>query len=752
MKSFKRVHFIGIGGIHVSAVARLLHARGVQVSGSDGVESDEVKKLRAEGIKVTVGHHTANLPPSTEAVVYSDAVPVNNPERLLALEHDMPSFNSHAFLAMLFSSATQIVVTGTHGKSTTTAMVGKILEAAGADPTVVVGTRVPGWEYGNLRIGRSDLLVVEGDEYKSHVLSYRPTVLAITNIEWDHPDIFRTDEAYRALFRQAEAHVVPGGTVVKGGEELPITLNIPGAHNRKNAALARATARAYKSDIPEETITAALQAFPGVWRRFERVGEWNGAPVISDYGHHPTEVRETLNAAKEAFPDRRILLCYQPHQRARTKQLFNAFLPVLHGVDALILAEIYDVPGREEPEYADVSSKKLLDALPPSDQPRSYAATIQDAEQQVRALAQPNDVILIMGAGPIDQIARNLVSEKAPRLTPTHTATVPTASALTPAQIAAITSAVPGVAQNEPMSKHTNMRIGGPARLYVALGSADAIVQAIHAADAAKVPWYVFGGGSNLLVADEGFEGLVIQSAIRDLTIHDDRITAGSGVITALVARKAADAGLTGFEWAIGVPGTIGGAVYGNAGCYGGEMKDVVESIDAYDIARKRRVIYTNAECGFAYRESRFKKERHVLFGCTIALAPGNATAAKARMQEIVETRKEKQPLDAASAGCAFKNYEFADLSDIAKLQSVLSVPQRMKDAKRIPAGWLVEQAGLLGASIGNMSVSQKHGNFLIQKSGATAKDAVALMQHIKQVVHEKFGVELQEEVQLLGL
>jgi UDP-N-acetylmuramate--alanine ligase len=409
MQSFTNVHLIGIGGIHVSAVARLLKARGVRVSGSDSVESDEITRLRAQGIVVTVGHDAANVPPDAEAVVYSDAVPETNPERIEALARKLPLFDSHQFLGQLFLDATQIVITGTHGKSTTTAMVGKILEAVGEDPTVVVGTRVPGWEYGNLRIGRDNLLVVEGDEYRSHVLSYRPTVLGITNIEWDHPDIFKTAEAYHDLFRRAETSVVKGGSVVHGGEALDIALKIPGVHNRQNAALARAAVLAYRSAIAPDVITTALTDFPGVWRRFESVGTLNDAPVISDYGHHPTEVRETLKAAREAFPNRRIVLCYQPHQRARTKQLFADFIPVLAEADVLVLAEIYDVPGREEKEYADVSSQKLIEALPPSDRVRSYAVDIADAERQIRDLAQPNDLILVMGAGTIDKVARNLV-------------------------------------------------------------------------------------------------------------------------------------------------------------------------------------------------------------------------------------------------------------------------------------------------------------------------------------------------------
>jgi UDP-N-acetylmuramate dehydrogenase len=322
---------------------------------------------------------------------------------------------------------------------------------------------------------------------------------------------------------------------------------------------------------------------------------------------------------------------------------------------------------------------------------------------------------------------------------------------LTFEQIAAITSAIPGVIQDEPMAKHTNFRIGGPARLYAALGSAEDIVKAVHAAQAAGVPWYVFGGGSNILVADAGFEGLIIQSGLRSLSVDGDLVHAGSGAITALVARKAADAGLTGFEWAIGVPGTIGGAVYGNAGCYGGEMKDVVESVDAYDVERGERVTLTNADCGFEYRGSRFKKDQHLIFSCTIRLTPGDKEAAKARMQQIVETRKEKQPLDSSSAGCAFKNIEFTDVSDIATLQSAIDVPQAMVSAKRISAGWIIEKAGLMGTSMGNVRVSEKHGNFLIQRDGATAADVLALMQQIKDTVREKFGITLHEEVQRVG-
>jgi UDP-N-acetylmuramate dehydrogenase len=318
-------------------------------------------------------------------------------------------------------------------------------------------------------------------------------------------------------------------------------------------------------------------------------------------------------------------------------------------------------------------------------------------------------------------------------------------------QITSALEQIPGCVRDEPMAKHTNFRIGGPARLYVVAYGADPLLHAVDVASKLGIPWYVFGGGSNLLVADEGYEGLVIQSALRMLSVEGNMISCESGVITGLAARKAADAGLLGFEWAIGVPGTIGGAVYGNAGCYGGEMKDVVQAVDAYRVTDGQRVTYTNAECGFGYRESRFKTDRHIILGCTIALKPGEASVAKQRMQEIVEIRKAKQPLELSSAGCAFKNFEFTDEQLVAPLQEKESVPPAMILSKTISAGWLVDRSGSRGLSVGKIAVSDKHGNFLVNLGGGTAHDVRALIAAVKTRIHQTYGIELHEEVQLLG-
>ncbi len=322
---------------------------------------------------------------------------------------------------------------------------------------------------------------------------------------------------------------------------------------------------------------------------------------------------------------------------------------------------------------------------------------------------------------------------------------------ITNEQIEQITSALPNVTENEPMAKHTNFRIGGPARLYLVAQSSDDLMKAVQAAVDAKVPWYVFGGGSNLLVSDKGFDGLMIQSANRALSIEGAKVSCEAGAITALVARKTAEAGLTGFEWAVGIPGSIGGAIFGNAGCYGGETKDAVTSVDAYRLKDGKRVTYSNEKCRFGYRDSLFKHEQHVILGCEMELKQGDADAALAKLNEINAKRKDNQPLGESSAGCMFKNFEFTDEKDLEKLRKEIDVPQDMVDSKCIPAGWLVERSGLKGYKLGGVEVSQRHANFLINDGSATADQIAQLVSLCQMKVRDNFGIPLQTEVQFVG-
>lgn len=470
-----RIHCVGIGGIHVSAVAKLLKHRGAIVTGSDAVEHELIHELREQGFEISIGHRASNVPEGTEVVVYSHAVPEDNPELVEAKRRGIEMVDTHAFLASMFEGKDQIVVTGTHGKSTTSTMVGMALMAAGANPTVVVGTKSSVFPEGNLHVGSDDLLVVEGDEYRRHVLSYQPTVLVLNNIEYDHPDAFKTIDEYRAMFEEAfllirdkgllitnaddeaceslvkrhEAELRERGIYIvrvgknagdvrfgdiedeMGGQSASVSVGqasssrlhilLPGEMNMRNAVMALTATVARADEGSEEAVFTAFAEFPGCWRRFERVGMLNGALIVSDYGHHPTEISETLKAAKSAYPDRRIVLCFQPHHRNRTRGLFDEFIPAFDLADVLFLEEIYDVPGRESAEDASVSSLQLVHAVKERDAKSGksrhveFISDLETLEAVIRDIASPQDLILVMGAGAIDKVARRVVSEILPQ-------------------------------------------------------------------------------------------------------------------------------------------------------------------------------------------------------------------------------------------------------------------------------------------------------------------------------------------------
>ncbi len=301
--------------------------------------------------------------------------------------------------------------------------------------------------------------------------------------------------------------------------------------------------------------------------------------------------------------------------------------------------------------------------------------------------------------------------------------------------------------ENEPLAKHLNIRIGGPSRWFVEARSTQELIDAVNIAQELSMKYFVLGGGSNTLVADEGFDGLVIKAANRAMRIEEDRMYVEAGVISSAAARASATAGLRGFEWAVSLPGTIGGAVRGNAGCFGGEMRDSVESVR---VLREGSVLtLTNADLAFRYRHSLFKDvgNNDVVLDCIVKLEIGDRTEALAQIEKNLAGRKASQPLGASSAGCMFTNVEWADDAQIDRLRTRFEIPQAFVDRKRIPAGWIIEQLGLKGLSVGEAEVSMQHGNFLLNKGHATASDIVQLVSQIKKRVLDEVNIVLEEEV-----
>jgi UDP-N-acetylmuramate dehydrogenase len=305
--------------------------------------------------------------------------------------------------------------------------------------------------------------------------------------------------------------------------------------------------------------------------------------------------------------------------------------------------------------------------------------------------------------------------------------------------------------EGEPLARHLNIRIGGPAKWFVEARNTQDLIDAVNMAQDFAVEYFILGGGSNTLVSDSGFQGLVIKAANRALRIEGNRVFAEAGVISAAAARASADAGLRGFEWAISLPGTLGGAVRGNAGCFGGEMRDSIETVRV--LRRGEILTLSNTDLHFAYRYSLLKESGNddVVLDVVLTLEQGSRDEALAQIDKNLQGRKASQPLGASSAGCMFKNFEWTDHAQVAQLEKLHEIPQEFLDRHRIPAGWIIDKLGLKGSAVGEAEVSLQHGNFLLNKGHATAEDILTLVTKLKKRVAHETGVELEEEVMHIG-
>lgn len=300
---------------------------------------------------------------------------------------------------------------------------------------------------------------------------------------------------------------------------------------------------------------------------------------------------------------------------------------------------------------------------------------------------------------------------------------------------------------NAPLAKFSSFKIGGPVEFLIEVAETDKLVALLNFLSGEGIDYFILGGGSNVLFPDEGLRGAVIKINNEQLTTNNLTIEAEAGVKLSDVVGASIQAGLTGFEWAAGIPGSVGGAVRGNAGARyafcGGELKDCITSVSAW---RNGEVVeLTNAECAFGYRDSLFKHEPTVVLGMTIELSPGNKLESLKMAEKIIAERQGKQASD-PSAGSFFKNVFLTEWK-----RDPGELPERFLNYKKIAAGWLIEQAGLKGYRIGQAMVSQSHANFIINLGGATQADVLAIVEKVKTMVYNKFGIALEEEVQFVS-
>lgn len=455
IENIKKIHCIGIGGIGVSALARFFVSNGASVSGSDEQRGPEIKLLNEKKMHISIGHNVKNVPSDCDLVIYSSAVDAKNVELVAAKKMGIETLSYTEALGQIMTAFTSVAVSGTNGKTTTTALLGSILASANFDPTVVVGGHVSEWDT-NLRLGSSDIFVAEACEYRRNMLNLEPHIIILTNIEADHLDYYRDiddivdafseyvrglheddlliynndDEQVREVAENTTARSISYGlsedanihahaiAYSDGRQQFNVTAFdkdmgtfdtlMPGPYNVMNAL--GAIAACFDLGVPQEEIKKGIYRFSSTWRRFERVGHLGALQIISDYAHHPTGIKETLRAARALYgTDKKILAVFQPHQKNRTAKLFDAFVESFADADTVILAEIYEVAGREDVNEK-ISSKDLVREV----QERGgvdtvlYAADVSRAKRLIQKNADGHDVIIVMGAGDIDGVARDL--------------------------------------------------------------------------------------------------------------------------------------------------------------------------------------------------------------------------------------------------------------------------------------------------------------------------------------------------------
>ena len=745
----RHVHLIGVAGSGMSGIAALLLGLGHKVSGSDKVDTVEVERLIKKGL-VFHSPHSSECIHGADIVIYSSAIKAGNPAFDAATGQKIPMARRADALAAIMDSKKGIIVCGMHGKTTTSAMAAHVLRAGGFKPCHYVGAEIPILGTNARWDSEGEWFVAEGDESDGTLINYHPEHAIVLNIEPEHLDFYKDltaiDAVYYRLISQtagkvfycaddegaqrvcashpraisyglsAEAHYQITNlttenfksrfTVSRHGKALgEVLLNIPGAHNAVNALAALALA----SEIGQsfESIAAALEAFRGAKRRFEVIYDSPRQTIIDDYGHHPTEIAATLATARTGGHGR-VIAMFQPHRYTRTQALKDAFGRAFALADHVFVSDIY--PASEKP-IPGISGQTLVDAmLAAGHTSANHVPDIARIHQAAAALAEDGDLILSLGAGNIHEAGYRLAQDLKMRDT---------------------LQSVMGAGRiklYEPLSKHTTMRIGGPAQFWVEPESEEGFADLVRHCFDENIPLMVIGRGSNLLVRDGGIPGVVAHLSRGDFQRHEvngTEITAGVGVKFKQLSALARSASITGFEWMEGIPGNLGGGLRMNAGAMGIQTFDQVVRVRFCD---QDGNIFTRTpkELDVHYRSVPMLRTNYAL-SAVIAGNPGTQTEIDATIAGSVAKRRSSQPI-AASAGCIFKN------------------------PSEIPAGRLIEELGLKNFSVGHARVSEIHANFIVNDGGATSEDVLTLIKEIQTAAQRTRGIELETEVQITGV
>lgn len=743
-----RVHLIGVAGSGMSGLARLLIQMGHRVSGSDRVTSGETERLRNLGLDFSTPH-SAEAVRGVDAVVFSSAIRPENPALAAAREALIPSFRRAECLAAILHTKAGVVVSGTHGKTTTSSMIAHLLRQREPMPSHYVGAEIPVLGSNAEWSEDGEYFVAEGDESDGTLALYHPRHTLVLNIEEEHLDYYRRGitqirEVFGTLLEQTTGSVVycagcPEASLLCGdlenavsygwdgadwtatdlseqvgtvsftvnhlGRELGrVQLGIPGRHNALNALGAIAVAHCCGLDFG--VVNRALSSFAGAKRRFETKHLSKRFRIVDDYGHHPTEVAATLQTAR-SYGSGRVVVLFQPHRFSRTQKLAAEFGKALQAADVVFVSEVY---AASEDPIPGVSGQTIVDAVKAhGNTPVSLVPDLSTAHHVVGNALAEGDLFLTLGAGNVHEVGTRIVRDL---------------------EIMEQLLNETGLSEfrlYEPMSRHSTMRVGGPAQFWIEPQTFPQFAEAVSFCKARGIPVRIVGRGSNLLVRDGGIRGAVIHPSggvFAAVTVNGNTITAGAGVRFKKVASVAREHGIGGFEWMEGIPGNVGGGLRMNAGAMGVQTFDQVVSVTFLD---EDGVIRTRGsdEIAAFYRNVPELRRNYAL-KATFAGQPSEIDEIQKKHEASRHHRNTTQP-KAASAGCTFKN------------------------PSGIGAGQLIDELGLKETGVGKAEVSPEHGNFIVNRGRATAREVLELIDHIKATAKAARGVELETEVQILG-
>ncbi|HEX8295498.1 MAG TPA: UDP-N-acetylmuramate--L-alanine ligase [Chthoniobacteraceae bacterium] len=743
-----KIHLIGVAGSGMSGIAGLLMALGHHVSGSDKARTVETERLEKLGLRFHVGQDAGNIHDS-DLIIFSSAIHPGNAEYDEALRTGRNMVRRADALAAVLNCKKGIVICGMHGKTTTSSMAAHVLKVGGLNPSHYVGAEIPilgtnaNWD------PAGEHFVAEGDESDGTLAFYHPEHAIVLNIEEEHLDYYADLTAIEAVFHQllsqTRGHVFycaddanatrvcsshPGAIsygeshaafyrfddfhpkdfqshfrVLRDGEPLgAVTLNVPGRHNVSNAV--GVIALATELGVPFARIADALETFRGARRRFEIKYRSDRYMIVDDYGHHPSEVKATLATARNTGRNR-VLCMFQPHRYSRTLKLKDEFGRAFHQADSVIIGDVY---AASEAPIEGVSGQTIVDEM----LREGHDSAVFEPDRKKMALGigrmlEPGDCVISLGAGNIHEAATLLARDVA------MLDELQTVMGRGPIKL------------YEPLSKHTTMRVGGPAQFWAEPETEEGFARLVRFCTLKEIPLFVMGRGSNLLVRDGGIRGVVVHLArgeFKKVEVREGQITAAVGVKQKELAYAARDAQIGGFEWFEGIPGNVGGALRMNAGAVGGETFRQVVSVRFID-PHGNFHMKTPAEMDVHYRHCGTLLKNYAV-SATFIGHPSTPEEIERLLEASTQKRRSSQPRE-SSAGCIFKNPEMC------------------------PAGKLVDELGLKGKRVGGAKVSEIHGNFLVNDGGATATDVLQLIDEVKATALRERGIKLETEVQIVG-